>query len=106
MPKAIVAASNARVLGRQGERVADVERRGPAGRANRCCATPIIPGEMSMPSTRPTGCDARVEVGRDLAGPGRDVEGARRPAAGRSLGRGGLRQRGSWNAEISRFIGS
>ena len=104
MPKAMVAASKVRVLGRQGERVPDhVLEPGPAGvLALRDVDHPGRDVDAQDPAA---GLRARVEVGGDLAGARRDVERAppgRSPVA-RTRRR---RQNGSWNAEIARFIGS
>ena len=104
MPKAIVAASN--VPSSVGSASASpTTKPRPAAPRYRPCATPIIPGLRSTPRTRPNGATTRVEVGRDLAGAGRDVErGVARPEPGARHER--RRQRGSWNAEISRFMRS
>ena len=67
---------------------------------------PIIAGEMSTPEDAPAGLDAGLEVGRDLARPGRDVEDPVARSERRLSLTARVRQRGSWNAEIARFIGS
>ncbi len=65
-----------------------------------------MPGEMSTPRTLAAGLGPRVQVGRHLAGPGRDVEQRGRRAAAPLSSTARFRQRGSWNAEMTRFIGS
>ena len=75
MPKAIVAASNEpSSVGRASASPTTKVR--PGRSANRRFATPIIAGEMSIAEDAPARLGARVEVGRDLAGPGRDIEDA------------------------------
>ena len=76
-PKPTVAASKRVVVVGQLERVAPLEAqaRAPCARASAS-----ISSEKSEPTTSPPGADAAGQLDRQVAGAGRDVEHARRPA--------------------------
>ena len=104
MPKAMVAASNApSSVGRSSASPTVYER--PSRAAYRCCATAVIPGDRSTPSTRPPGWTRVCRSAATLPVP--DATSSAAPP-GRSPARDTrrFRQRGSWNAEINRFMTS
>ena len=93
------------VLGRQREGVADDELEARPVGEPALRATRIIAGEMSTPRTLPPGWHARWRSAATLPVP---VATSRSRSPGRApvSFTARFRQRGSWNAEMTRFIGS